>query len=85
MDSSRFLYHDGHATNCRAALMKAQGARRSRGWSAAGLDAASRIRQINCGEMSRWRRGRGERHMILKTFVEKSGGGHLCLGQILLN
>ena len=62
-----------------------QRGRRVAGLATTGLDTRLHTRQINCGEMSRWRRGRGERHMILKTFVEKSGGGHLCLGQILLN
>lgn len=46
MDSSRFLYDDGHAASCWAALMKAQGALRVGSWAAAGLDAASRMRQV---------------------------------------
>ena len=45
MDSGRFLYNDGHATRCWAAVMRTQGDGPVDGWAATGLDATSRMRQ----------------------------------------
>ena len=45
MESSRLLCDDGHSASCPAGAGKTQASRGVDGWTAASLDAASRMRQ----------------------------------------
>ena len=50
MESSRLLCDDGHSASCPAGAGKTQASRGVDGWTAAGMDAASRMRQLDGGE-----------------------------------
>ena len=45
VEFSRLLCDDGHSANCRGGAGKSQDSRGVDGWTATGLDAASRMRQ----------------------------------------
>ena len=51
VEFSRLLCDDGHSAGCREGAGKIQGSRWVDGWTATGLDAASRM----------WQEGRGDR------------------------
>ena len=48
VESTRLLCDDGHSAICQARAGKSQDSRRVDGWTAAGLDAASCMRQEGC-------------------------------------
>ena len=52
VESTRLLCHDGHTAICQAGAGKSQDRRRVDGWTAAGLDAASCMRQEGRGLVS---------------------------------
>ena len=54
IDSSRLLCDDGRSASCRAGAGKSQGSSGVDGWTATGLDVASRMRQGDRAKGSSW-------------------------------